>query len=151
MNSSSLLYTPEKPKLTPQKLNKLCTSCDICLSCVENDIPAHLQHEYETIRQETFQMISITKFENTDNMIKAALQEGVDSEDVVYGLWNADREARQTMGTTDNEKEVNRLPCLGLTDFRSMCMNDSFRGDHERSFWVERVVHSSNTLDRAQK
>lgn len=54
-----------------------------------------------------------------------------------FELWKSEKEARDA-----NEKNLELYKMFGLclTDFWGICFQDGFRKDHERSFWVERIV-----------
>ncbi|KAI8330033.1 hypothetical protein BD560DRAFT_303337, partial [Blakeslea trispora] len=74
-----------------------------------------------------------------DKMIKLLDVEDNESNraNFAFELWKNEKEARDA-----NEKnlELYKMFSLCLTDFWVICFQDDFRKDHERSFWVERIV-----------
>jgi hypothetical protein len=73
------------------------------------------------------------------NMIKILDVEDNDNNraNFAFELWKCEKEARDA-----NEKNLELYTMLGLclTDFWRICFQDDFRKDHERSFWVARIV-----------
>ncbi|KAG1636154.1 hypothetical protein G6F45_001510 [Rhizopus arrhizus] len=134
-------YTPEKPKLTLDMVNKLEPSCNLALSCVPlSKIPAHLLNLYQQHRDDQFNIKSL----RGEPALHASMIRILDVKDndnnranFAFELWKCEKEARDA-----NEKNLELYKILGLclTDFWGICFQDDFRKDHERSFWVERIV-----------
>ncbi|KAI8085779.1 uncharacterized protein B0P05DRAFT_466409 [Gilbertella persicaria] len=138
---SSSQYTPEKPKLTLDIISKLGPSCNLALSCVPlSNIPAPLLNIYQQHRNDQFNLKSL----RGEPTLHAKMIEILDVEDndnnranFAFELWKSEKEARDA-----NEKNLELYKMFGLclTDFWGICFQDDFRKDHERSFWVERIV-----------
>ncbi|KAG1142502.1 hypothetical protein G6F37_008732 [Rhizopus arrhizus] len=134
-------YTPEKPRLTLDIINKLEPPCHLVLSCIVlSKIPAPLLNLYQQHRNDQFNLKCLRDEPALHaNMIKILDVEDKDNNRVnfAFELWKCEKEARDA-----NEKNLELYKMLGLclTDFWGICFQDDFRKDHERSFWVERIV-----------
>lgn len=113
----------------------------LLLSCVPlSKIPAHLLNIYQQHREDQLNLKSL-RGESTLHAKMVKLLEVEDSENsrsnFAFEIWKTEKEARNA-----NEKNLELYKVFGLclTYFWGVCFQTDFRKDHERSFWVERIV-----------
>lgn len=122
-------------------ISKLGPSFNLALSCVPlSKIPVPLLNIYQQHRNDQFNLKSL----RGEPTLHAKMIEILDVEDndnnranFAFELWKSEKEARDA-----NEKNLELYKMFGLclTDFWGICFQDDIRKDHERSFWVERIV-----------
>lgn len=113
----------------------------MALSCIPlSKIPGGLLTLFNQYKNDSFILKSL-KSEGDAFMRVSQLIDVEDTNDnrSDYGflVWQSEREARMNQ---EKNVELLKVFCFSLTDFWSGCWQESFRKNHERTFWVENIV-----------
>lgn len=134
-------YTPEKPKLTMHQLAQLESTCNIAFSNIPaHSIPLELRPALAENRDHQRNFTSLKSLPLLHQHINQLLGDDKDDDnrdDFALKVWTAEKAARSH---EEYDRELFRFVDLCITDFWGTCFQSSFRQDHERSFWAERII-----------
>lgn len=135
---SSLLYSPEKPKLTLHQIAKLESICMLALSCTPiSKLPPSLMLLFQNTRSDQFRLASLkSKPYIHEFLLKLLDKENDDSRRIALEIWSL-----QDQVLTSHPEDEQLLKCisLALTDFWGTCSQPG-RLNHERAFFVDQVT-----------
>jgi hypothetical protein len=103
-------------------------------------IPFHLQSIYRQARDQQSNLTSLKSNPLLHQHIQKLLDNDNDDnnrDDFASKVWEANKDDRSCGGF---EEGLFRFVDLCSTDFWGTCFQTTFRQDHERSFWVERIT-----------
>ncbi|KAG0175168.1 hypothetical protein DFQ30_000107 [Apophysomyces sp. BC1015] len=103
--------------------------------------PPSLRSALDKQRDAQFRLASLSSYPRVLEQVKSLLVDGNDeiNTDFANKVWVAERTSKHITNDVDDQKAF-RFLALRLTDFWSMCFQGTVRANHERTFWVERVV-----------